>query len=213
MNVLLAEDHPIYRDGIRRLIEAEDKLTLIYETDNGEDALAKARSMKPEIVVTDINMPGISGLDIAQTRYKEQLSFDIVFLTMYRDPDIFRKAISLGVKGYVLKDSSSVEVCSAILAVGTGQNWYSPSLAEFFQEQQAKNMKLNESNPGFETLTPAELKVLRMIASDRTTKEIAAEFNLSPRTIDNHRTNICRKLNIRGTHRLLKFAFENRYRL
>jgi len=213
MNILLAEDHPIYREGIRRLVEADSKLTLVFETADGQEALNQARALEPDIAVIDINMPGMSGLDIARARFKEQLPFEIVFLTMYRDPDIFNEAVDLGVKGYVLKDSSSGEICQAILAVGKGNTWYSPSLGEFFLNHKAKANQLDTEVPGFEMLTPTERKVLHMIASDRTTKEIAAEFGISPRTIDNHRSNICGKLGISGSHGLLKFAFENRFRL
>lgn len=213
MKVLIAEDHPVYRDGIRQLIEAEEQLSLVHETADGAEALERIRLLQPDVAVLDINLPGLGGLDIARTCYREQLEIEIVFLTMYRDPDIFKEAVNLGVKGFVLKDSTSSEIAAAILAVSSGQTWYSPSLGEFFRKQQSENKGMEDSFPGFEKLTPTERKVLRMIASDRTTKEIAAEFGISPRTIDNHRAHICGKLGIRGSHKLLKFAFENRYRL
>lgn len=207
IEILMAEDHPVYRDGLRQIIEKDSALKIVQETGNGAEALRLARELAPDLVILDMDMPGLNGLDIARARQHEQLDFEIIFLTMYREEDMLAEAIELGAKGYVLKESAAAEILRSIHAVAAGEHYFSPALSGLLVNRAGAP---REQPDGIETLTPAERRILRLIASDKTSKEIADELGLSPRTVENHRANMSNKLGLRGAHSLVKFAFENK---
>lgn len=213
IKIILADDHPLYRDGLRQLLASDPELELVHETGKGRDALEQARRLKAEVLLLDIDMPQMSGLDVARERQRQGDAFEIIFLTMHRNEDLFREAVDLGVKGYVLKDSASADILNAVHFVAEGRAYLSSSLSEFMLNRTGDAKELRAAHPGLDALTASELHILKLIASDRTGKEIADELGLSPRTVENHRTNICAKLCIHGSHALLKFAFENRSKL
>ena len=213
IKVLLADDHPIYRDGLRQILTADPGLSLVHATSNGADALTHARVLKPHVLLLDVDMPNGNGLDVARACRRENLHGELIFLTMHAGEDLFHEAMDLGAKGYLLKDSAAAEICQAIHTVAAGKYYISPALSGFLVHREASAEKLRETTPGLGSLTIAEQRVLKLIASDRTSKEIAEELGLSPRTVENHRANICAKLGLSGSHSLLKFAFENRSRL
>lgn len=212
IRVILADDHPVYRDGLRQLLAVDPELELVGETDNGRDALDLARRESADVLLLDVDMPRLNGVDVARERLRDQDAFEIVFLTMHREEDLFNEALNLEVKGYVLKDSAAADIRQAVHAVAAGRPYLSPALAEFMMTRARETRTLAARKPGLEELTASELRILKRIASDRTSKEIAAELGLSVRTVDNHRANICAKLGLHGSHALLKFAFENRSR-
>ena len=206
IRLLLAEDHPVYRDGLRQIIRTDPGLSIVQETGNGAEALRLARELRPDIVILDMDLPGLNGLDIARVRQREQLPFEIIFLTMYREADMFHEARALGAKGYVLKESAAADILQSIHAVAAGQHHVSPSLSGLSVARAARA----GTPSGLETLTPAQRRILKLIASDKTSKEIADVLGLSPRTVESHRANMSAKLGLQGSHSLLKFAFENR---
>jgi len=209
----MAEDHPVYRDGLRQIIEKDPALKIVQETGDGAEALRLARTLAPDLVILDMDMPGLNGLDIARARQREQLRFEIIFLTMYQEEDMFAEAIDLGAKGYVLKESAAAEILRSIHAVAAGQHYFSPALSSLLVNRGARSAGGSHAPAGLATLTPAERRILKLIASDKTSKEIADMLGLSPRTVENHRTNMSTKLGLQGSHSLLKFAFANRERL
>lgn len=213
VRIVLADDHPVYRDGLRQMLAPDPDLQLVHETGNGRDALEQARRLKADVLLLDIDMPGMSGLEVARERQRHNDSFEIIFLTMHREEDLFNEALNLGVNGYVLKESAAADILTAIHFVAEGRPYVSPSLTEFLMNRRTAARNLRAAQPGLDTLTASERRILKLIASDRTSKEIADELGLSPRTVENHRSNICAKLDIRGSHALLKFAFENRSKL
>ncbi len=213
IRIVLADDHPIYRDGLRQMLIQDARFELVHETGNGRDALQQARRLKANVLLLDIDMPEMTGLEAARQRMAARDSFEIVFLTMHRDEDLFNEAMDLGVKGYVLKDSAAQEIVEAVRAVAQGRPYISAALSALLLNRASASRSFAADHPGLERLTASERRILKMIASDRTSKEIADELGLSPRTVENHRTNICTKLHLRGSHALVKFAFENRSRL
>ena len=207
IKILVAEDHPLYRDGLRQTLATDPALLLLHEATTGPNALHQARLRRPDIAILDINLPGLSGLDIARARLREQLPFEIIFLTMFKEEVLFHEAVALGAKGYVLKESAAAEILEAIHAVAAGQHYISPSLSGML----VKNATApNGATSGLASLTPTQRRILKLIASDRTSKEIASELGLSPRTVENHRTHISARLGLQGSLSLLKFAFENK---
>ena len=213
VKVILADDHPIFRDGLRGMLQTDATLALVHETGDGRDALDQARLLKADVLLLDVDMPGMSGLEVARECQRDGDVFGIVFLTMHREEDLFNEALDLGVMGYVLKDSAASDILAAVHTVAQGKPYFSPALSDLMMNRANGAQALRSEQPGLDDLTASERRILKLIASDRTSKEIAADLGLSPRTVENHRANICAKLNVRGSHALLKFAFDNRSKL
>jgi len=211
--LILADDHPVYLDGLRQLLLKTDEFEVIHEATNGREALDQARQLQPDVLMLDVDMPDMGGLDVARECHRAQDAFALMFLTMHTHTQVFNEAMSLGVQGYVLKDSVADEIRKAVRTVARGQPYVSPALTPLLISRANPSYGREEKKTGLDTLTASERRILRLIASDRTTKEIAAELGLSPRTVENHRTNTCRKLGVTGSHALIKFAFENKDKL
>jgi DNA-binding NarL/FixJ family response regulator len=158
-------------------------------------------------------MPIVSGLQVARSLQKLKLPVSVIFITMHNEEDMFNKAMDAGAKGYVLKESAVSDILSSIRTVAKGNYYLSPAISHFLINRSARKGVLAERRPGLEDLTPQERRVLKMIAEDRTSKEIAELLGVSYRTIETHRTNICNKLNLHGSHSLLRFAFDHRAEL
>lgn len=213
IRVLIADDHPIFRKGLREVIEDDDELLVVGEADDGAAAFERLRALAPEVAVLDIGMPKMDGFAVAQKIVAAKLDVRIIFLTMYKERDAFNHALDLGVRGYLLKDSAATEIVGGIKAVAAGEHYISPAISSFLLSRAARADSLAAAHPGLQTLTPTENRILRFIADKKTSKEIADELFVSPRTVDNHRANICQKLDLRGGNALLKFALEHKSEL
>ncbi len=201
IKVLIADDHPIVRQGLRLVIEREAELQIVAEAGDGREALDKIERHQPQVIVLDVDMPVLDGFQVAQTLRAQQREVAIIFLTVHREESFMKKALDLGANGYVLKDSAVTDIVSGIKAVVAGQTYVSPALVSYLVKRNSAS-----SVTGLSSLTPAERRVLRLIAQYKTTKEIAAALFVSERTIESHRNNICQKLNLRGSHSLMRFA-------
>ncbi len=208
--ILIADDHPIFRRGLRQVIESEARLRVVAEADDGATALEKIIELRPDIAVLDIHMPEMSGFDLARTVFEQEIPVEVIFLTMHKAEDLFNAAMDLGVKGYVLKDSAVTDILGSIRAVIAGEPYISPQLSGFLLDRSARRQQLRRAAPGLDELTPTERRVLRMLAEYKTSKQIADELFISSRTVDNHRANISAKLGLHGSHALLKFAIEHK---
>ena len=213
IHIVIADDHPIFRRGLKQVIEADPGLRVVGEASDGKGAIELIESLTPDIAVLDIDMPDKNGFGVARHVHDRKLRTATIFLTMYREGDALSRALELGVKGYVIKDSAAGEIVSAIRAVAAGGHYISPVLSSFLVDRMARLSRLSEQKPGLKALSPTERRVLRLIAEKKTTKQIAAELFVSPRTIDNHRSNICLKLELQGSNALLKFALEHKSEL
>jgi len=209
----MADDHPMFRGGLRQVIESQPDLRVVHETGNGEDALRAVRQLNPQLAILDLDMPKLSGLELAAAIERERLPVRVIILTMYREEDMFNEAMDRGVLGYVLKDSAADDILHCIRAVANGQPYLSPAVSAFLLNRRTRAESLRQAKPGLANLTAAEVRILRLIARNKTSKEIADELNLSTRTIDNHRFNICTKLELHGVHSLVKFAFDHKSEL
>lgn len=201
IRIVIADDHPVYRRGLSMTIAADPALKIVAEAEDGMAALECIRREEPDVAVLDVDMPGQGGFDVVRALRQLHLATEVVFLTMHKDEGLFNTALDLGVKGYVLKDSAITDIVNGIEAVQQGQSFISPALVSYLVKNRAAS-----SVTGLDSLTPAERKVLRMIAQYKTTKEIADALYISPRTVETHRANICQKLNLRGSHSLMRFA-------
>jgi DNA-binding NarL/FixJ family response regulator len=210
LRVLIADDHPIFRKGLILAIGAESTIDIIGEAGDGKEALLLAEELKPDVIVHDIEMPVLNGLQVAQEIIKRHLPIDIVILTMYKEEDMFNEAMNIGVKGYVLKENAVSDIVESIKIVASGRYFLSPTISEFLVNRSDRVKSLLKKKPQLDNLTAAERKVLRLISEIKTSKEIGDELNISYKTVENHRSNICNKLEIHGSHSLLKFAIENK---
>src|SRR5260221_31960 len=210
IRVVIADDHPIFRSGLRQILASQSDIQVLDEVGDGEAALRSIRSLSPDIAILDIDMPKKNGLEVVQALQKEGPELPIIFLTMYDDHEMLSRAMDLGVRGYVLKEGAVREIIESVRLVGAGKHYISPALSAYLVDRRSRAAELQKAVPGLDRLTPTERKILKLIAGGRTSKEIAAELNLSARTVDNHRLNISNKLDIHGTHQLLKFAVQNK---
>lgn len=209
ITVLIADDHPIFRKGLREIIVAEPGLRLLADVEDGLHALDAIRTQQPQVAVLDVDMPQQDGLSVARTIREESLPVAIVLLTMHRNERFFNAALDLGVQGYVLKDSASTEIVSAIQSVSRGQRFVTPLLTDYLlnRRQAAPPTTIKT---GLSALTEAERRILKLIAQYKTSQEIADELFISSRTVDRHRANIASKLPLKGAHALLQFALEHK---
>ena len=213
VRVLIADDHPLFRQGLRQTIETEPTLQVVREVGDGRATLQSICELKPDLCILDINMPNLDGLAVLRQMRAHHLRSAVIVLTMHKEEDLFNAAMDLGVKGYVLKENAVSDILAAARAVLAGHRYVSPMLSDYLFTRRSEAEALRQEKPGLDKLTPAERRILRLIADDRTSKEIADELGLSPRTVENHRTNICTKLDVHGVHGLVKFAYENKSRL
>ena len=213
LTILMADDHPTFRSGLRQIISEQSDLRLVREAGDGETALRLARELKPAVAILDLDMPRLSGLEVAAAIQRERLPVGIIVLTMHREEDLFNEALDLGILGYVLKDSAAEDILQSIRTVAAGEHYLSPSISGFLVNRNTRAESLRRAKPGLADLTPAERRVLRLVARSRTSKEIADELGLSTRTVENHRFNIGSKLDLHGVHSLVKFAFEHKSEL
>lgn len=213
VRLLIVDDHPVFRRGLREIIQERPEFKIVGEASDGDTGIRLVGERKPDIVLLDIDMPRSNGLVVARTLNRNHSSARIVFLTMYRDEDIFNAAMDLGVKAYVLKENAADDVLKALEKVAEGGTFISESLFDLGKKRGDRVQSLLLSKPQIDELTPAERRILKLIAEDRTSKEIADLLKISFKTVENHRLNICQKLNIHGSHSLLKFAFNHKSQL
>lgn len=206
LRILIADDHPIFRQGLKHVIEREPHFVLVGEAADGDAALQLIEECAPQIVVLDIDMPGRDGFAVARAVREKRLPVETIFLTMHKDEAHFNDAMNLGVKGFVIKETAGADLVDCIKAVASGQNYISPSLSTYLLSRSGRALALENAQPSFSELTATERHILRLLAEYKTSKEIARELGVSPHTIVNHRANICTKLNLQGTHALVKFA-------
>ena len=207
IKVVMADDHPLFRRGVREALETDSCLQIIGEASDGNEALQMILKEEPDVAVLDINMPHLTGLKVAEELKSKDLKTEIVFLTMFDDEDILNEAMELGVKAYILKESAAIDIVNAVKMVNEGHNYISPSLtAKLLTKKKTKDKIIL----GLNQLTLQELNVLKLIAESKSTKDIAESLSLSPKTIENHRYKISEKLNLSGSYSLLKFALQNK---
>lgn len=213
IKIVIADDHPIFRRGLRAMIESEPNYNVVGEADNGEAALALITELEPDVAILDVDMPGKDGFETARAILQGNLAVGLIFLTMHNTDSLFNAALDLGVKGYVLKDSALPEIIDCIRTVAEGKNYISPPLSTYLINRAGRADRLSQSSPGINDLTPAERNILKLIGAEKTSRQIADELFISIRTVDRHRANIGAKLDLRGSNAIVKFALIHRSEL
>lgn len=210
IRVLIVDDHPLFRQGLRQVVESDSLFDLIGEVGDGKTALELIQEKKPDVAVLDVNLPGMSGLEVARELQRQRTSTLIIILTMYKEEETFNRALDVGVHGFVLKENAVDDIRNALLAVSRGEHYLSPSISGYLARRHTRSQQLAAQKPGLHDLTRAELRILKLISEKKTSRQIAAELFISIRTVEAHRANICTKLDLSGSHSLLQFALENR---
>jgi DNA-binding NarL/FixJ family response regulator len=210
IKVLVADDHPIFRHGLAALIQADKNLTLTGEAENGQIVLEMMAENIPDVIVLDLDMPILDGVATARILQEKFPDVEIVFLTMHKDRDLLKMLKPLNIKGFVLKDSALLEIADCIKKVFANKTYISPAVAELLLDQISQDEEQQTNIKLLSVLTSAERRILCLIAEAKSNREIAGELFISVRTVENHRFNICNKLQIKGNHSLIKFALANK---
>lgn len=210
IQIIIADDHPIFRSGLKQIIEEDEGIEIIGFAENGEKALDKIDELNPEIALLDIDMPRMTGLQVLKELKKSKSSTKVIFLTVFSSEDIFDEAMELGVSGFVLKDCAVNDIVECIYKVADDNYYISPSISNLLVSRRDKIKKLEKERPNLMELTRTELIILKSISEGKTSKEIADEMFISYKTVENHRSNMSSKLGLKGSFSLIKFALENR---
>lgn len=208
ITVVIADDHPVFRKGLTDVLGADASLQIVGEAGDGEAALDLVRRHRPRVALLDIDMPKASGLAVAEAVRREGLGTEVVILTMYKDSGMFRRALDVGAKGYVLKDSAATDISACLHMVASGRAYISPALSSELLERHAE-FPVTEL-AAVADLTLAERRVLRLIGQGLMSAAIANALGISPKTVENHRSHICSKLGLHGPQALLRFALERK---
>ena len=206
LKLIIADDHHIFRKGILSIVSEDEGIEITGEAANGDDALKLIEEKKPDIAILDIDMPGLSGLDVARKVKSEKLPVKIVILTIHKDKEYFDEALELDIKAYVLKESIANDLIDCIKRVAAGEYYISSAISGYLVEKNKTAPKQTE----LDKLTNAEKEILKLIAQNKTSAQIADELFRSVRTIENHRNNICNKLGLKGPHALLLYAIQHK---
>ncbi|MFC5450326.1 response regulator transcription factor [Paenibacillus aestuarii] len=210
MNILLADDHPLFRGGVRNLIQTTDDLHVIGEATTGEEAVAMAAHLQPDVIVMDIRMPGINGIEATRIIREKFPQMKILIVTMLKNDKSVLTAMQMGARGYVLKDAGEMELLQSIRIVGGGGAVFSSDIAARMMHYFAAPQIQEFANPALDGLTGREMEILEHIASGLTNSQIAARLQLSVKTVANHVTNILNKLEVADRHEAKKMLNTSR---
>ncbi len=208
IRVLIADDHAVVREGIRQVLSPKHGFEVVAEAENSAQTLALMRDHEPDIVLLDITMPGKSGLDITSDLRSEFPDIPVLMLTMHDRGEYVLEAVRAGAKGYVLKDALPNQLRQAVRTVVEGQEYFSEETSSKLSDALRTEIAHERKRSSLGALTSREQEVLQLVANGSTSKEIGASLNISPRTVESHRENIMRKLDIRSIAQLTRFAIE-----
>ena len=206
IRVLLAEDHTLVRQGFRRILEDDPRITVVGEARTGLEAIDRCKEVKPDVVVMDLSMPELGGLEATAEILKADPQIKILILSMYSNEAYVRKAFELGAKGYILKNAIEVDLTRAVMALAEGQAYFSPGVSHIVLESMKAGTFQGTSQDPYEKLTLREKEVLQLIAQGKSNKEIATLLNISVNTVAVHRAHVMETLNLHRTAELVLFA-------
>jgi DNA-binding NarL/FixJ family response regulator len=211
--IIIADDHPVVRQGLVSALQNRGTLTVLAEASDGEKALHLIAQYRPQIAVLDVSMPCLNGFEVLRQSLERGDRTEFVMLTMFNDEGTFNEAMDLGVKGYVLKESALEDIVQCLETVAGGGYFVSPRASGLLVKYHARRREAQREEPAVRELTVTERRILRMIGENRTSREIGGTLFVSHRTVQKHRTNICEKLGLQGYNRLLQYAIENKHAL
>jgi DNA-binding NarL/FixJ family response regulator len=206
IRILIADDHGIVRHGTRALLEKEPDMQVVGEAEDGRSAVALTGSLEPDIVVIDIAMPQLNGLEAAAQIVRRHPNVGVVILSMHEEEDYLVRALSAGVRGYLLKDTAQIDLVRAVRAVVRKKAFFSPAIAQMLADDFTRQMRKKGLEDSFDLLTEREREVLQLLAEGKSNKEAATILDVSPYTIETHRNNMMQKLHLHNTAEIVLYA-------
>lgn len=210
IRILLADDHTLFRQGVRTLLASETDMEVVGEAADGSAAAERAAELKPDVVLLDIGMPGPGSFETTRQIKRNRPETKVLFLTMYDDEDYLLEGMEVGANGYVLKDSPAIQLVAAVRDVYRGGSYLSPRMLSQLVNDFRTRVKATDRTPRFASLTPREKEVLKMLAEGNSVKEVATQLNLSVKTVEAHKFNLMRKLDIHNKAHLVQYAIQKK---
>ena len=204
--IVLADDHTILRHGLRLVLERQPDFAVIGEANDGREAIDIVIRENPDIVILDVAMPVLNGIEAAKRIYDERLRTSVVILSMHSDEAYILKALRAGARGYLLKDSAESDLIQAVRAVSAGKAFFSPAVSKVLADDYLRQLQNQGVEDRYDTLTARERELLQLVAELRSTKDIAAMLGISPHTVDTHRGHLMQKLNLHSIPELVLYA-------
>lgn len=208
IRILVADDHALIRTGMKNLLEGNKDFLVVGEAADGEEVIQKARDLKPDVVVMDISMPKVNGIEATRILKQSRPETGILVLTMHENAEYANQVFKAGASGYVLKNAGKEEISTAIYAVARGEKYFSSRVSEIVMSEYARQSETRLSEVA---LTKREREILDLIGKGLNNQQIADQLFISPRTVETHRTNIMQKLNIHDAPNLVRYALEHGY--
>jgi len=206
IRILLADDHVVMRRGLRLLLEGQSDFSVIAEASDGREAVQQVDATLPDVAVLDIAMPNLSGIEAAERISASHPNTAIVILSMHSDEGYVLRALKVGAKGYLLKDSAEGDLIEAIKAVHQGKTFFSPEISNMLVEDYVREIRSRGAEDSYDLLTSREREILQLLAERKSNKEIAAALHVSPYTVETHRRNLQEKLNLHSLAELILYA-------
>ena len=206
IRVLLADDHKLIRAGLRLVVDQQPDLSVVGEADDGRQAVELAKSLKPDVVVMDIGMPNLNGIEAARQIREIRPDAAVVMLSMHSDEGYVLRALGAGARAYLLKDSATTDLVQAIHAVAEGKSFFSPAVSKVLLQDYMRKLRRSGAEDSYDLLSPRERGVLQLVAEGKSNKEVASLLNLSVYTVETHRAKIMQKLNLKGVPELILYA-------
>ena len=210
MRVLLADDHSIVRRGMRSLLETEPAVEVVAEAADGLEALRLCEEHQPDLLILDIAMPKLNGIEVAARSQKMQPPPQAIMLSMHADESYVMRALHAGARGYLLKDATDEDLLPAIRAVAAGKSFFSPAVSGVLAEDYVQQLQERGLTDSYDLLTDREKEVLQLLAEGRSNKEVAALLDVGVSTVETHRANLMQKLNLHSTAEIVLYALRKR---
>ena len=210
IRVLLVDDHTVVRQGLRRILESDDEIEIVGETGDGRSATEMAQRTHPHVVIMDIALPELNGIEATRQITKRSDGPKVLVLTMHSDDTCVRQSLKAGARGYLLKDSEDLDLLKAIRVVGRGGSFFSPAISKVLLESYLADAGGREVEDNLTLLTDREREVLQLIAEGKTNKGIATLLSLSINTVETHRKHVMEKLDLHNTAEIVRFAVQKK---
>jgi two-component system, NarL family, response regulator NreC len=206
IRILIADDHGIVRRGLRLQLEQHDSFEVVGEAEDGREAVRLAEELKPSVVIMDVAMPNLNGIQATSQITKRNPATNVIILSMHSDESYLTRSLAAGAKGYLLKDNAEVDLYRAVQVVAQGKPFFSPAIANTLLEDYMRQMQQRGLQDSYDLLTDREKEILQLLAEGRSNKDIATALNLSTYTVETHRTHIMQKLDLHNATDLVLYA-------
>ena len=208
--ILIADDHGVMRKGLRLQLEQHEEIEVVGEASNGRDAVKLADELRPDLVIMDIGMPNLNGIEATAQIVKRDPGIGVIILSMHSDEEYLLRALTAGAKGYLLKESADVDLLRAVHAVAQRKSFFSPTVAKMLLDDFVQQVRQRGLKDSYDLLTDREKEILQLLAEGKSNKEVATLLNLSPYTVETHRTHIMQKLDLHSSVDLVLYAVRKR---